>query len=127
MPFDEESGREFFKAQQNKQFKFLNTQLSPEVRDLISKLLEPDTAKRLTITQALDHPWFKGIPKQPRPQTQMPTMKPKVAPESKPPSAVASPSPSPPKAKEPKPEPVPIVGPSLRSYKNTSPSSPKRP
>jgi calcium-dependent protein kinase len=32
---------------------------SPEVRDLVSKLLEKDTEKRYSAKEALNHPWFK--------------------------------------------------------------------
>jgi serine/threonine protein kinase len=33
---------------------------SAEVKDIVSKLLIRDPAKRLTAQQALGHPWFKG-------------------------------------------------------------------
>ena len=32
---------------------------SPEVRDLVSKLLDKDTEKRYSAKEALNHPWFK--------------------------------------------------------------------
>lgn len=34
--------------------------LSKAAMDLITKLLDPDTAKRLTASEALDHPWLQG-------------------------------------------------------------------
>lgn len=36
-------------------------QLSEEVRDLISKMLTVDVRKRISIKEALKHPWFKRV------------------------------------------------------------------
>lgn len=35
--------------------------LSAEVKDLINQLLEPDSSKRLTISQALRHVWLAKV------------------------------------------------------------------
>lgn len=35
---------------------------SPEVQDLLSRLLEKDPAKRITIPEIYEHPWFKKYP-----------------------------------------------------------------
>ena len=37
------------------------TESSPELQDLLSKLLEIDADKRFSARQALDHPWFKNF------------------------------------------------------------------
>ena len=34
--------------------------ISAEARDLVSRLIEPDTGERLTAAQALAHPWVAG-------------------------------------------------------------------
>jgi calcium-dependent protein kinase len=38
----------------------LNRNLSDEVKDLILRMLEKDVAKRITIREALEHPWITG-------------------------------------------------------------------
>lgn len=34
--------------------------ISPELRDLLTQLLEPDPEKRVTATAALQHRWIRG-------------------------------------------------------------------
>jgi serine/threonine protein kinase len=34
--------------------------ISPELRDLLMKLVEPNPEKRITADEALQHPWIKG-------------------------------------------------------------------
>jgi serine/threonine protein kinase len=36
-------------------------EVSPECKDLISKLLEKNPTKRISGIQALNHPWFKML------------------------------------------------------------------
>ena len=33
--------------------------ISPEAKDLVSRMLEVDTEQRITIEEALAHPWIK--------------------------------------------------------------------
>jgi serine/threonine protein kinase len=39
--------------------------LSPSVKDLLTRMLEPDPRRRITLEQALQHPWFRSLPARP--------------------------------------------------------------
>jgi calcium/calmodulin-dependent protein kinase (CaM kinase) II len=60
-PFWEEDQDEMFEKIRRGEFFFpASVQISDSAKDIISKLLTVDPAKRLTAAQALDHPWVKG-------------------------------------------------------------------
>lgn len=64
LPFQGENRNEVFSKIQNGKFHFKHQEFevaSPEVIDLIKKLLIVDPKKRLTAGEALKHPWFKKI------------------------------------------------------------------
>lgn len=60
-PFDEtQNQKKLYKAQINREFKYpvsVDHKLSEELKDLISKMLEPDPEQRLTANQVLTHQW----------------------------------------------------------------------
>ncbi|WFD29245.1 calcium/calmodulin-dependent protein kinase [Malassezia sp. CBS 17886] len=68
-PFDRESSMEEMQAIVNGDYKFepdIYWQgVSEQARDFIRGLLTVDTEKRLTASQALQHPWFQTIAEQP--------------------------------------------------------------
>ena len=49
---------ELVEKQKNRRWKFKNKKLSENCKDLISKMLEPDPSKRITLREIRDHPWF---------------------------------------------------------------------
>lgn len=60
-PFDEtQNQKKLYKAQINREFKYpphVENKLSEDLKDLISKMLEPDAEQRLTANQVLTHAW----------------------------------------------------------------------
>lgn len=66
-PFDEDLPMPLFQQIQAGLYNFLPKQLwvnvSREAKDLITKLMEVDAAKRLDVKSALAHPWFSVEPK----------------------------------------------------------------
>ncbi|KAI1305816.1 Testis-specific serine/threonine-protein kinase 1 [Halotydeus destructor] len=58
MPFDDDM-KKMVQEQTTKKFE-LDAKLSGEAKDLINKLLEPNTKTRLTMDQVLVHGWLKG-------------------------------------------------------------------
>ena len=42
-------------------FKYVNTNVSESVKDLILKLICVDVDKRIEISDALKHPWFNDV------------------------------------------------------------------
>mmetsp|Transcript_7514 Transcript_7514/g.7956 ORF Transcript_7514/g.7956 Transcript_7514/m.7956 type:complete len:453 (+) Transcript_7514:53-1411(+) len=61
-PFQHKNQAKLFQRIKKGHFEFHEkywSHVSPEAKDLIRKLLELNTHKRLTATQALEHPWFK--------------------------------------------------------------------
>ena len=60
-PFDEtQNQKKLYKAQINREFRYppnVDQKLSDELKDLISKMLEPDPEQRLTANQVLTHQW----------------------------------------------------------------------
>jgi calcium-dependent protein kinase len=62
LPFQGENRQEVFMKIKEANYHFKHDEFddcSDEVKDLLSKLLVADPGKRLTASQALDHPWFK--------------------------------------------------------------------
>ena len=47
------------RQQLNREWKFRNKCLSPELKDLLNKMLEPDPLRRYTMDQVLRHPWCR--------------------------------------------------------------------
>jgi serine/threonine protein kinase len=63
-PFHEKSEREIFRRALRGSFEFPHDNVSPEFKDLISKLLIIEPTKRLghaSIGEIIDHPWFDGV------------------------------------------------------------------
>ena len=64
LPFDHESQKETIKMTLNKKLEFdlpcWNT-FTPECKDLLVQLLQKDPAQRISLEDALNHEWFKGI------------------------------------------------------------------
>lgn len=66
MPFDDTNIKKLHEQQMNRQWKFRSKVadiLSPEVKKLMSNVLEPDTAKRWKIEQVLSSEWFGMDPR----------------------------------------------------------------
>ena len=57
LPFDNKNLCALFKIIQMGRFKF-NKTITIEGKDLINRMLQPDTLKRLTIEEIKSHPWF---------------------------------------------------------------------
>ena len=50
------------RAQRTRNYKYISPydkKLSPQVKDLISKMLEPNPRKRLSMDEVLQHPWLE--------------------------------------------------------------------
>ncbi|RWS31435.1 testis-specific serine/threonine-protein kinase 3-like isoform X1 [Leptotrombidium deliense] len=61
LPFDDSDMPKMVERQQSKKWSFshrVEKNLSPELKDLITKMLEPNLAKRLTMRTVLSHPWL---------------------------------------------------------------------
>lgn len=58
MPFEGRSKAEVFMRIKTGKFSIPSV-VSPNCRDLLTKMIELNPKKRLTATQALDHPWIK--------------------------------------------------------------------
>ena len=62
-PFYDEDEKELFRSIKTANFEFVSPywdDVSPEARDLVTKLLVLDPKKRLTATEALQHTWLSG-------------------------------------------------------------------
>ena len=62
LPFQGDNRNEIFAKVKAAKYHFDHEEFeecSEEVKDLLTKLLEIDPKKRLSASQALDHPWFK--------------------------------------------------------------------
>ena len=60
-PFYDENDAALFAQIQSGDFEFISPYwdpISPEAKDLVTRLLHIDPKKRLTVSQALAHPWF---------------------------------------------------------------------
>lgn len=65
MPFDDSNVRKMLKDQMDRRIKLPPSaaeRLSPDCKDLIYKLIEPDSGRRYTISQVLAHQWLNGTP-----------------------------------------------------------------
>ncbi|RWR98965.1 Testis-specific serine/threonine-protein kinase 1-like protein [Dinothrombium tinctorium] len=63
-PFEDSDLAKMLYRQMNKKWehtKKVEKLLSPEMKDIIQKMLEPDISKRLTMTKVLAHPWLRGV------------------------------------------------------------------
>lgn len=59
-PFEAEEANETHKRIMKAEVKYpSDLELSPEVKDLISRLLVVDPTKRIPLSQVLEHPWIK--------------------------------------------------------------------
>ncbi|WFC98638.1 non-specific serine/threonine protein kinase [Malassezia yamatoensis] len=58
LPFYKQSLYDLYESIQNDPLD-LSDELSPECRDLLSRMLEKDEARRITIREIYDHPWVK--------------------------------------------------------------------
>lgn len=56
-PFDADDMDELFNKIRAGKF-LLPSHLSKDVKDLLRRMIEVDTSKRITAQQALDHPWI---------------------------------------------------------------------
>ncbi|RWS07433.1 testis-specific serine/threonine-protein kinase 3-like protein [Dinothrombium tinctorium] len=66
LPFDDSDLAKMVIKQLGRKWSFSSKvvdKLSPEVKDMISQLLEPDLTKRPTMTKVLNHQWFTGVKK----------------------------------------------------------------
>jgi len=64
LPFDHESQKETIKMTLENRLEFdlpCWEEISDQCKDLLNKLLCKDSKKRITLDNALKHPWFKGI------------------------------------------------------------------
>lgn len=61
-PFDGDSNKEIFKKVLKSKLEFDAEdwdEVSREAKELISKMLEKDPSKRISVIETLNHPWFK--------------------------------------------------------------------
>lgn len=61
-PFEGDNNKEIFKRVLQQKLEFDPedwSEISDEAKDLITKMLSKDPAKRLSILDALNHPWFE--------------------------------------------------------------------
>lgn len=58
LPFDEESTSLLFSKIKEGKFNMPDN-ISPEVKDLINRMLQPNPIKRITIREIMQHPWYK--------------------------------------------------------------------
>ena len=58
LPFDGNSPGQVFSKIKSGNFE-MPTNLTADCQDLLSKMLVVDPKKRITVLQAIDHPWFK--------------------------------------------------------------------
>ena len=64
LPFDHESQKETIKMTLNNKLEFdlpVWKQVSDQCKDLISKLLDKDPQRRISLDNALKHKWFQGL------------------------------------------------------------------
>jgi serine/threonine protein kinase len=62
MPFDDDSMSALFNKIKEGKFQMPNY-ISPDVNDLINRMLQPNPVKRITMNEIKDHPWFlKNLP-----------------------------------------------------------------
>jgi len=59
LPFDEENVNAMFKYIKEAKY-YMHGTASPEAKDLINKMLQPNCFKRITIPEIIQHPWFKA-------------------------------------------------------------------
>jgi len=63
LPFDEDNINTMFKYIKNAKYNMSGT-VSPAAKDLINKMIQPSTFKRITMSEIKAHPWFKlSIPR----------------------------------------------------------------
>jgi 5'-AMP-activated protein kinase catalytic alpha subunit len=63
LPFDDDSMSSLFNKIKEGRYHMPNY-ISPEVRDLINRMLQPNPVKRITMREIKDHPWYlKNLPK----------------------------------------------------------------
>ena len=61
MPFEDENHATMVEKICSASFQ-LPSNLSDSAKDLVTQLLQPDPSKRITIAEALEHPWFSSRP-----------------------------------------------------------------
>mmetsp|Transcript_29909 Transcript_29909/g.26460 ORF Transcript_29909/g.26460 Transcript_29909/m.26460 type:complete len:85 (+) Transcript_29909:601-855(+) len=59
LPFDEENVNTMFKYIKDAQY-YMHGTASPEAKDILNRMLQPNPFKRITIPEIMNHPWFKN-------------------------------------------------------------------
>mmetsp|Transcript_520 Transcript_520/g.580 ORF Transcript_520/g.580 Transcript_520/m.580 type:complete len:144 (+) Transcript_520:274-705(+) len=63
LPFDEENMNHMFKFIKDAKY-YMHGTSSPEAKDIINKMLQPNPFKRITIPEILEHPWLQNSGKE---------------------------------------------------------------
>lgn len=58
LPFHDATNKGLFKLIENASYSIVRT-ISEEAKDLINRMLQPDTLKRISIAEIKEHPWFQ--------------------------------------------------------------------